>query len=183
MSSKRRLAVIAAVGATGLVAAVSVATSSSADAGRQAMRADITEFTTPRSGVVTASGVTGQAHLTRTSSDRSVVAMQVEGLTPGAEYGVHVHFGRCADFLPHYQHDHYSGFDGSQGPITRANEVWLDVTGNAAGRASDTVRTLSVNSDLPLSVVVHQRANPDRTTTTPAPGPRIACGDFAPAGS
>lgn len=149
-----------------------------AQAAPRAWHADLAGYSQPRTGVVTGSPITGRAQLVGPASGGSMLTATVAGMEPGHEYGVHVHFGTCADFLGHFKYD-------VAGPGTRPNEVWLDLVAGPSGNATDRVSVATLPTDGPLSIVVHAHANPDHTPTTPGvpqPGARLACGDFVPNG-
>lgn len=166
MKQFRHVATVAAAGAA--VCAVAVAGHAT---GTRAQVADaaIAPYTTAHAGVVTGSGVTGSAHVVTTASGRTIVSIHVAGLVPGAQYAVHVHDGRCEDYLGHLRFD-------PTGPAGRMSEVWLDLQANAAGRAGDIVAVPAVELDRTLSLVVHEHPNPDVVAAAENPGSRIACG-------
>lgn len=172
-SARRSLAALVSAAALGAVVAGTTVVAPAHD-GATNLRADLAPYTTPRTGVIVGSGVTGSATLmTPAGSRSSIVRMRAEGLQPGSNYGVHVHFGACAQFSGHFQYQH-------PGPVTRENEVWLDLEANAAGRARDQVRVRPVDAAGQLSVVIHAKSNPDLAPGQPGhPGARIACGDLA----
>lgn len=157
-------------------AAMTAAASTAAPArdGATVVSGDVASYTTPRTGVVTNSGVTGRAMIvTPAGSDHSLVRMHAEGLQPRQEYGVHVHFGTCLQYQGHFQYQ-------TPGPVTRDNEIWLDLIANPAGRARDQVKVprLDVNAR-PLSIVIHALSNPDHAPGQPGhPGARIACANL-----
>jgi Cu/Zn superoxide dismutase len=126
-------------------------------------------YSTAHVGVVVDSGLTGRAQIESTPDGKALLTVTAAGLAPGGMYAVHVHYGQCTDYLGHFQYQH-------PGPSTRENEVWLDLAANAAGRASDHVRVPAIALDQPLSLVVHQHANPD--VESGVPGLRIACGNL-----
>ena len=143
--------------------------SAAATSGANVARADLGPYSTPHTGVITDAAVTAQAHIVTTPSGRTILTVTAEGLAPGGSYGVHVHYGACTDYLGHFQYQH-------PGPATRDNEVWLDLDANAAGSAADQVQVALFDLDQPLSLVIHQHANPD--VGDGPPGPRIACGNL-----
>jgi hypothetical protein len=167
----RHRKLIAAVASIAAVGGVSAATGSAAPAPAQVAGAAITPYTTPHSGVLVDAGVTGEAHAVTTASSRTIVRVAAQGLAPGGNYAVHVHFGSCTDYLGHFQYQH-------PGPASRDNEVWLDLDANAAGRADDQVQVAAVDLDQTLSLVIHQHSNPDTGPGAGPPGPRLACGDL-----
>ena len=135
---------------------------------------DVASYTAPRTGVVANAGVTGRAMIvTPSGADHTIVRIHGDGLQPGEEYGVHVHFGACLQFQGHFQYQ-------SPGPVTRENEIWLDLIANPAGRASDQVKVPQIDIGArPLSIVIHARSNPDHAPGQPGhPGSRVACADF-----
>lgn len=144
--------------------------------GAHVVSGNIAPYTTPRSGVVTHSGVTGRAMIvTPAGSDHSIVRIRAESLRPGQEYGVHVHFGTCLQYHGHFQYQ-------TPGPVTRENEIWLDLIANPAGRARDQVKVPRLDGNArPLSMVIHALSNPDHAPGQPGhPGARIACANLAP---
>jgi hypothetical protein len=157
--------------ALGLVA-LSPAPASAADRGTT-LSAGLGPYVTPATGVVVGSGVTGTA--TAVSDDGRVqVEADVHGLKPGTRHAAHVHLGTCVQQLGHFRFD-------PNGPGTRANEVWLDLTANRAGTASAEVSVPAFALNQPLSIVVHQNANPDVVAGS-VPGARLACGNLVPPG-
>lgn len=165
---------------TSLVAVVCAATIASASAAAPArdraavVSGDLAPYTTARTGVVTDSGVTGRAMIvTPAGAEHSIVRVHAEGLRAGHEYGVHVHFGACLQYQGHFQYQ-------APGPVTRHNEVWLDLVANPAGRARDQAKVARLDVGArPLSVVVHALSNPDHAPGQPGhPGARIACADL-----
>ena len=81
----------------------------------------------------------------------------------------------ATDAGPHYQH---AGL-GSDVPLRSSDEVWLDVTVNAAGNGrSAATRTWQVDESTPRSVILH--ALP--TASDGTAGPRLACIDLDGAG-
>ena len=159
-----------------LAAAVIVTAISTARAGESAQVAsgDVAPYTTPRTGVITNSGVTGRAMIiTPAGTHHSIARIHAEGLQPRQEYGVHVHFGACREYLGHFQYQ-------VPGAFTRDNEAWLDLIANPAGHAHDQVEVPRIDVVArPLSIVIHARSNPDRAGAYASnPGPRIACADL-----
>lgn len=147
---------------------------------KNVLTAQLAPYTTAHAGVITDSGVTGQAHFTATGAGTTIVTIEAAGLKPGDSYGAHVHFGTCPQFLGHFK------FDTSIASARRANEVWLDLTANADGRARDQVSVAGIAPDQVLSVVIHHESNPDLAPNVAGetqPGARIACGELLPAGS
>ena len=163
-----RSALIAVVAAAVILPVISTA---NADESARVATGELTQYTTDRLGVITNSGVSGRAMIvTAAGADRSIVRLHADGLAPGQEYGVHVHFGACLEYRGHFQYTVPGAFE-------RHNEAWLDLIANAAGHAHDQVEVPRIDLDAgPLSIVVHARPNPDRAAGQP--GPRIACADL-----
>ena len=153
---------------TALVA-LALAAAAVAAPGARVARATLSPYAAVHAGVVTDSAVTAQAHVVATPDDHTVLSVTAEGLVPGGNYAVHLHYGACTDYLGHFQYEH-------PGSATRENEIWLDLDANAAGRASDQLQVASFDLEQPLSLVIHQHSNPD--VGAGPPGPRIACGNL-----
>jgi len=172
---------LACIAGTAIVVAAGIATTptvaSAATAGRRpTLKAAIAPYTTAHAGVILNSGITGTSYLA-TTAQRSVVGAHFSGLLPGHAYGIHVHTGTCADYAGHYK------YDTTQTVATRANEVWLDVFANRAGRGGDTVVVRPIDTSGPLSIVIHEESNPDtpaNVTGAPQPGARESCGNYLP---
>jgi len=149
------------------------ASAAPSSAGNVRRGAGIGPYVTPAAGVVTGAGVTGTATV-EIARGTARVTVAVRGLQPGTRHAAHVHLGSCTDQLGHLRYD-------PNGPASRANEVWLDLTADEDGRASARVAVRAFDVARPLSVVVHQSANPDVVPGS-VPGARIACGNLVPPG-
>ena len=79
------------------------------------------------------------------AAGRTTVTLQVWGLQPNTEYGAHAHTSACgatgADAGPHFQ-DELDPVTPSTDPAyaNPRNEIWLDLTTNAAGHGVATTR-------------------------------------------
>jgi hypothetical protein len=152
MVARRILAMLA-----GLSLAATLAPLVLAD-GATVTRGDVQPFAT---GI--GLSITGRAQMVRTADGKTVVTIQVEGLSPSTTYGSHVHQQACAngDADGHYR------FDPS-GPAAPPNEIWLGFTTNAAGIGFGYTSVDGTAGPTAMSVVVH------------APGgAKIACADLA----
>jgi hypothetical protein len=149
------------------------ATPASAGDGATTLSAGLGAYVTPATGVVVGSGVSGTA-TADSENGRVQVEADVRGLQPGTTHAAHVHLGTCVQQLGHFRFD-------PNGPASRANEVWLDLTANRGGRASAEVQVPAFALSQPLSIVVHQNANPDVVAGS-VPGARLACGNLVPPG-
>ncbi|SNQ50675.1 Superoxide dismutase [Frankia canadensis] len=112
---------------------------------------------------------------------RTVVGLAVHGLAPTHTFGAHVHQKACgasgADAGPHYQ----NVSDPTQPSVDPTfanprNEVWLDLTTDAAGSA---VAFAVVNWDFrpggAHSVVIHEHATASAAGQAGMAGDRLAC--------
>ena len=107
--------------------------------------------------------ITGRAQMVRTADGKTIVTIQVEGLSASTTYGSHVHQAACAagDADGHYR------FDPS-GAAAPPNEIWPGFTTNAAGIGSGYASVDGTAGSNAVSVVVH------------APGgAKIACADLS----
>lgn len=103
--------------------------------------------------------------------DRTMLMLSVKGLPANKTFGAHLHAASCADNKGggHYQH--------SGTAVNEENEVWLDLSTDASGRARVLARKeYAVAAAKAKSVVVH--ANPTDPATGKA-GDKLACVDVA----
>jgi hypothetical protein len=124
-------------------------------------------YVTPATGVIANDGVTGTATVD-VRKQTADVTLTVRGLKPMSKHAAHLHVDSCVALQGHFRYD-------PNGPATRANEVWLDLTADRHGKASAEVDVRALDVARPLSVVIHQGANPDVVKGS-TPGKRIACG-------
>jgi Cu/Zn superoxide dismutase len=127
----------------------------------------------------------GRAQIVRTAeaagaSGMTHVDVHVQGLRPGATYGVHLHNAPCSAANPgggHYKHD-------PQGAVTPPNEAWpsssardamAGITANAAGVARGRATAGWVADGRAVSVVIHAGLDDGGTV---AGGPKLACADL-----
>ena len=113
------------------------------------------------------SDVTGRVQMVRTGDGKTIVSVQVAGLTPGDTYGSHVHNQSCATGSAggHYSFGH--SVVGGVGPGD--SEIWPGpFTSNAAGHANGTAIVDETAGSTAVSVVIH------------APGgQKVACADLS----
>lgn len=165
MSGKRRLVPhTTVVLAAATLVAVAFAVPAFAG-GAQVTRGDLTVFADgPGLGY---SDVAGRVQMVRTSDGKTIVSVQVAGLTPEATYGSHVHNQSCADGNAggHYSFGHpvVGGADPGN------SEIWPGpFTANAAGHANGKATVGETAGVTAVSVVIH------------APGgQKIACADLS----
>lgn len=112
---------------------------------------------------------TARVHSVVTGSGKTVVHLTVKGLLPNRTYGAHAHVAGCAATVQgggHFMHDPAAG-------VNAANEIWLDLTTNAAGNARATaVQDWPLTpGHRPVSVILHERA----TDAAGKAGSKLAC--------
>jgi hypothetical protein len=107
--------------------------------------------------------ISGRAQMVRTADGKTIVTIEVEGLSASTTYGSHVHQAACAagDADGHYRFD-------PTGAAAPPNEIWPGFTTNPAGIGSGYASVAGTAGSNAVSVVVH------------APGgAKIACADLA----
>ncbi|GEL18193.1 superoxide dismutase family protein [Pseudonocardia asaccharolytica] len=123
------------------------------------------------------------AKITSTSGGgRSTVTLEVAGLVSDRHYGAHAHTKACGpaatDSGPHFQHEK-DPVSPSVDPAyaNPQNEIWLDFTTDARGRAS-TTSTMDwefTDQAHPASVVVHANHTATEPGKAGTAGDRAAC--------
>lgn len=105
--------------------------------------------------------LSGQAQMVRTADGKTIVYVQVEGLTANTTYASHVHKQACdGDADGHYRFD-------PAGAASPPNEIWLGFVTNDAGVGNGRAEVDATAGPGAVSVVVH------------APGgAKIACADL-----
>lgn len=137
--------------------------------------------------VLAPTGATARVHALEAGhgdSAKTIVTLHVKGLAPNHAFGAHAHNLPCGALGgaagAHYQYvqDPATGGDpkkASSDPVyaNPENEIWLDLTTNAAGngRAKAVVEWQMPDSRRAASVVIHVR----HTDHTGAAGARVAC--------
>ncbi|MFC7220578.1 superoxide dismutase family protein [Streptomyces polyrhachis] len=106
----------------------------------------------------------------------SVVRLAVDGLLPDRRYGAHVHTRPCGA-LPQDSGPHYQRVPDPVQPsvdpayANPANEVWLDFTTNAAGRAAAlAAHGWRLRAGEARSIVIHEEGTADGETSR-----RVGC--------
>lgn len=113
------------------------------------------------------SEVAGRALMVRTADGKTIVSVQVTGLTPGSTYGSHVHNQACSVGTAggHYGFGHT--VTGGAGPAN--SEIWPGpFTANAAGHATGMAMVDETAGATAVSVVIHGPG-----------GQKIACADLS----
>jgi Copper/zinc superoxide dismutase (SODC). len=113
---------------------------------------------------------------------KSTVTLELSGLLPDRRYGAHAHTKPCGaagtDAGPHYQ-DKKDPVSPSVDPgfANPQNEIWLDVTTDAQGKASatSTVGWVFTDAAHPASVVVHANHTLTEPGKAGTAGDRLAC--------
>ncbi len=125
-------------------------------------------------------GATAKVHSVETGNGRTIVTLHVRGLQPHTQYGAHAHVSPCgitgAAAGPHYQY--VQGSPTSPQFANPENEIWLDLTTDAAGNghAKSVVDWQFPDDRKPASVIFHERhtsTGPDGLAGTA--GPRVDC--------
>ncbi|WP_432106432.1 superoxide dismutase family protein [Streptomyces sp. AA1529] len=117
----------------------------------------------------------------RATPHGTTVWLRVRGLLPDRTYGAHVHTrpcgGRPGDAGPHYQHRRDPRQPSTDPRYANPrNEVWLDVTTDAAGRGGAVSRHgWTFRPGGAGSVVLHERATRTGQGHAGAAGARLGC--------
>ncbi|MEM7199798.1 MAG: hypothetical protein AAF628_06000 [Planctomycetota bacterium] len=126
-------------------------------------------YITRGSVIVTAAGLDrgfdrlrSRAEMSRRSTGRTVVRLWVTGLAPLTSYACHVHDRPCSQGGG----GHYK-IDPTIAATIQANELWLDFTTDARGRAQAQVIDLQISRPEAASIVIHD-----------TDGTRIGCIDL-----
>ncbi|NLU69289.1 superoxide dismutase family protein [Streptomyces sp. HNM0574] len=117
----------------------------------------------------------------RSEAGRTKVAVKVSGLEPNRTFGAHVHTKPCADVPdssgPHYQ-NRKDPVQPSKDPAyaNPRNEVWLDMSTDAKGRASaKSGNDWNFRKGGARSVVIHEHATHTGHGEAGVAGDRLAC--------
>lgn len=135
-------------------------------------------------------GASARVHAVYNAAGDTFVTLHVRGMKPGHTYGAHAHTGQCGlggvTAGPHFQQN----LDPAATPTTPssdpayanpANEIWLDVTTNAAGNGSTMAQLPWQFSPerAPKSVIIHEKrtATGGQDGKAGTAGARLACVD------
>ena len=129
-------------------------------------------------------GATAKVTAVYDSVGRSTVTLHVKGLKPSTKYGAHAHVYGCGltgtDAGGHYQNA-LAPIGQSTNPAyaNPRNEIWLDLTTNAAGNgvARTVVPWQFWGDQRAESVVIHAQHTATGPTDAGTAGPRLACID------
>jgi Cu-Zn family superoxide dismutase len=150
-----------------------------------------TAFAAPAESGTQPTGVTYNAELVPAGSKASVavdasggrnrIELTASGLRPGHMYGAHVHTKPCgakpADSGPHYQ-DRKDPVTPSVDPAfaNPENEVWLDLTTDAEGKATSTATVKwAFRAGEANAVVIHANHTSSEPGKAGTAGDRLAC--------
>lgn len=121
----------------------------------------------------------------RPGPESTTVALNVSGLTPNRAYGAHLHIKACGTDPKaaggHFQH--HPDPAATQAPSTNpgyantTNEVWLDFTTDADGRAAinATVPWAMTPEHRPNALVIHAETTRTEAGKAGTAGARLAC--------
>jgi hypothetical protein len=99
--------------------------------------------------------ISGNAKMVRTADGRTIVWVQLQGLTPGETYAVHVHDTPCAQDEADGHYKFPKAVPGGAG--ADANEIWPGpITADSAGVAGGRTVVGGRAGDTAISVVVHR---------------------------
>lgn len=165
------------------VSAVALFAASPALAGSEQVRAEgpLTVY----SAAVPA-GATAQVKAVANSAGDTIVTLHVRGLEPRTAYGAHAHVNACgldgAAAGPHFQNV-VDPVSPSVDPAyaNPVNEIWLDLTTNAAGHgvAHAKVPWQFSPDRRARSVILHEQHTSEAPGSAGTAGPRLACLDVA----
>jgi hypothetical protein len=112
--------------------------------------------------------ISGEAKMVRTADGRTIVWVDLRGLTPGETYAVHVHDTPCAQDEAGGHYKFPTAVPGGAGPGD--NEIWPGpVIADSAGAANGLTVVVGRAGDTAVSVVVHRPGGPPN---------KIACADL-----
>ena len=180
---------------TGVAAAAVLALAAPALAGADVVRAvgDVLRYnltSTPAPLATVPEGATARVHSVATPEGRTIVTLHVEGFTPSTEYGAHAHVKPCGDPAAdpagtaaggHYQHVPATASMPPTHPAigNPSNEVWLDLTTDAAGEGhAKAVVDWQFRPEADgRSVIIHERHTSTADGSHGVAGKRVACLD------
>jgi Cu-Zn family superoxide dismutase len=131
-------------------------------------------------------GASAQVKAVYDSAGDTIVTLHVRGLEPRTAYGAHAHVNACgldgAAAGPHFQNV-VDPVTPSVDPAyaNPANEIWLDLTTNAAGKGvAHTKVSWQFSPDRRArSVVLHEQHTAEAPGSAGTAGARLACLDVA----
>lgn len=128
-----------------------------------------------------AMGIGGNVTVTEPAAGKTEFKLEVSGVTASREFGAHLHVAACdppGQGGGHYQHMARPADAGASDPAwaNATNEVWMDFTTDAMGKASKTVTAnWMLDTTRAKSVVVHTMA----TGAGGVAGTKLACVNLA----
>jgi len=179
-SPGRHLPVLAALCGAALFAA------SPAVAGDDHVRVEgeLVRYAVPDHGYAVPAGATARVHAVATTAGDTITVLHVRGLRPNTEYGAHAHVNAChptdgAAAGPHFQNvpNPDPANPGDPAYANPGNEIWLDLTTNAAGNAvaRSKVAWQFAPDRRAGSVIIHARHTHPGPQDAGTAGARLAC--------
>ena len=188
-----RTTALTAAASTGVAAAAVLAIAAPALAGADVVRAfgSVVRYDHPTTPPATVpEGASARVHSVATPDGRTIVTLHVSGFAPSTEYGAHAHVAPCGDpgtdptgmaAGGHYQDVPASPSMPATHPAigNPQNEVWLDLTTNAAGNghAKAVVDWQFRPEPAGRSVIIHERHTSTADGSHGVAGKRVACLD------
>jgi superoxide dismutase, Cu-Zn family len=128
-------------------------------------------------------GATARVHVVYNSAGDTLTTLHVRGLRPNTAYGAHAHANACgatgADAGPHFQNVVNPDPERPNDPrfANPANEIWLDLTTDAAGNAVATSKVAWQFSPERRagSVIIHAEHTHTGPRDAGTAGARLAC--------
>ncbi|HEX4976658.1 MAG TPA: superoxide dismutase family protein [Nocardioides sp.] len=134
-------------------------------------------------------GATARVHAVYNAAGDTFVTLHLRGMKPDHTYGAHAHVGECGlggqSAGPHFQRQRPPQGTPATDPsyANPANEIWLDVTTNAAGNGASQARQTwqFAPGTAPRSVIIHERrtAIGGQDGDAGTAGARLACVDVS----
>jgi Cu-Zn family superoxide dismutase len=140
---------------------------------------DLTRYGATSPLALAPEGASAKVHSVETGSGRTIVTLHVRGMQPLARYGAHAHVSPCgatgAAAGPHFQFEQGGLTDPAY--ANPANEIWLDLTTDAAGNGSAkaVVERPFPPHRRPASVIIHERHTSTGAGVAGTAGQRVAC--------
>lgn len=122
-------------------------------------------------------GSTARVHAVEDANGKTIVTLQVAGLTPNREFGSHVHVGACN--AANKAGGHYQNVIGTGESFANAqNEVWLDFETDDEGNGSAQAKVdWTFRADGANAIMIHDHHTPDEDPVAGVAGPKLACLD------
>jgi Cu-Zn family superoxide dismutase len=121
-------------------------------------------------------GATARVHAVEGAAGKTIVTLEVDGLTPDREFGSHVHVGACN---VNKAGGHYQNVPGTGEAFANPeNEVWLDFETDDAGHGFAQAKVnWEFRSNGANAVIIHDHSTPEHDPVAGVAGPKLACLD------